>query len=74
MPSFKIIALLVLKKKILLKIFAIYRHGDNLSHVTMTIHANLYSLFLWMLHIKFGFDWPSGFREDVGIFWSYTCI
>ena len=28
-----------------------------------------------MLHIKFGFDWPSGFRgEDVWILWKYTCI
>ena len=34
-----------------------------------------HSLFPRMLHIKFGFDWPSHFREeDVRIFWSYTCI
>ena len=25
-----------------------------------------------MLHIKFGFDWPSGFRgEDVSLLWKY---
>ena len=25
--------------------------------------------------MKFGFDWPSGFREeDVSILWPYTCI
>ena len=28
-----------------------------------------------MLHIKFGFDWPSDFRgEDVLILWTYACI
>ena len=42
--------------------------------MTMTIYANFHSPFLRMLHIKFGFDWPSSFREDVRIFWSYTCI
>ena len=26
------------------------------------------------LHMKFGFDWPSGFREeDLCKWWSYTC-
>ena len=25
--------------------------------------------------MKFGFDWPSGFRtEDVSILWKFTCI
>ena len=24
--------------------------------------------------MKFGFDWPSGFRGDVSILWKYTCI
>ena len=57
-----------------LNIFAIYSHGGHLSHVTLTIYTNFHSLFLRMLHIKFGFDWPSGFREDVSILWSYTCI
>ena len=54
--------------------FFIYFHGGHLGHVTMTIYANFHSLFLSMLRIKFGFDWPSCFREDVRIFWSYTCI
>ena len=64
-PSFPIIG-----------IFVIYSHGGHLGHVTMTIYTNYHSLFLMMLHIKFGFDWQSGFKEeDVrGIFWSYTCI
>ena len=50
-----------------IKIFVIYSHGGHLGHVTMmmTIYASFHSLFLRMLHIKFGFDWPSSFREDV---------
>ena len=31
----------------------------------LTIHINLYSPFLRMLHTKFGFDWPCGIREDL---------
>ena len=46
-----------------LKVFAIYSHGRHLGHVTLTNYINFHSLFLRMLHIKFGFDWPSGFRE-----------
>ena len=61
--------LLALKKKIL-KISVIYSHGGHLDHVTMTIYANFHSLFMGMLHIKFGFDCPCGFREHVRIFWS----
>ena len=41
--------------------FAIYSHGDHLGHVTWTIYINFRSFFLRMLHMKFGFDWPSGF-------------
>ena len=48
-----------------LKVFAIYSHGGHLGHATLTIYINFHSLFLRMLHIKFGFDWPGGFREDV---------
>ena len=58
-----------------LNVFAIYSHGGHLGHVTLTIYTNFHSLFLRMFHKKFGFDWPSGFREeDVSILWSYTCI
>ena len=57
MPSFQIIGLMVQEKKIF-KGFATYSHGGN----------NFCSPFLRMLHIKFGFDWPSGFRgEDVSL-------
>ena len=49
--------------KKIFKILVIYSHGGHLGHVIMTIYANFHSLFLRMLHIKFGFDWPSGFRD-----------
>ena len=58
-----------------LKVSAIYSHGGHLGHVTLTIYINFRSLFLRMLHIMFGFHWPSGFRgEDVSLLWKYTCI
>ena len=54
MPSFRIIGLLVLEKKIF-KGFAIYRLLFPLPEDAP-----------YKSHIKFGFDWPSGFRgEDV---------
>ena len=38
----------------------------SLIHVTWTIHINFGSPFPRGLNMKFGFDWPSGFRgEDV---------
>ena len=46
------------------KIFTIYGHGGHLGHVTSTIYINFCSPFPMRLHIKFGFDWPSGFREE----------
>ena len=50
----------------ILKVFAIYSHGGHLGHVTLTVYTNFHCPFLTMLHIKFGFDWQSGFRgEDV---------
>ena len=61
------------EEEVFFKIFVIYSHGGHLGHLTMTIHANFHSLFMRTLRIKFGFDWPSGFREDVQLFWSYTC-
>ena len=55
-----------------LKVFSIYSHGGHLGHVTMTIYIYFHSFFLRMLQKKFGFDWPSGFREeDVSILWPY---
>ena len=49
-----------------LKVFTIYGRGGHLGHVTWTIYTNLGFPFPRRLHIKFGFDWPSGFGgEDV---------
>ena len=45
---------------------SVYGHGGHLGHVTWTIYTNFRSPFPRRLHIKFGFDWSSGFRgEDV---------
>ena len=57
---------LVLEKKLLKRFFTTYGPGGHLGHVTWTIYINICSHFPRRLHIKFGFDWPSGFRgEDV---------
>ena len=45
----------------LLMVFTIYGRGGHLGHVTWTIYINFGSPFPRRLHIKFGFDWPSGF-------------
>ena len=47
-----------------LKVLAIYSHGGHLGHVTWTIYIKFRSPFLRMLHMKFGFDWPSGFKGE----------
>ena len=46
------------------KVFTIYGHGGHLGHVTWTIYINFCSPFPRRLHIKFGFDWSSGFRGE----------
>ena len=51
------------------KVFTIYGHGGDLDHVTWTIYINFRSPFPRRLHIKFGFDWPSGFREEDLLKW-----
>ena len=45
-------------------VFAIYSHDGHLHHVTLTIYTKFHCVFLRMLHLKFGFNWPSGFREE----------
>ena len=47
-----------------LKVFTIYGRGGHLGHVTWTIYINFCSPFPRRLHIKFGFDWPSGFSGE----------
>ena len=44
------------------RVFTIYGRGGHLDHVTWTIYIKFRSSFPRRLHIKFGFDWPSGFR------------
>ena len=44
--------------------FAIHSHGGHLGHVTWTIFTNFRSTFLRMRHMKFGYDWPSGFLGE----------
>ena len=41
-----------------------YGHGAHLGNVTWISYIYIGSPFLLMLHIKFGFDWPSGFRGE----------
>ena len=39
--------------------------------MTVTIYINIRSPFSRRFHMKFGFDWPSGFRgKDVGTLWT----
>ena len=51
-------------EEVFLKVFTIYRHGGHLGHVTRTIYINFRPPSPRRLHIKFGFDWQSGFREE----------
>ena len=45
-------------------LITIYGHGSHLGHVTLIIYIHIDSPILYMLHMKFGFHWPSGFREE----------
>ena len=45
-------------------VFTTYGHGSHLGHVTSSIYIYTISPFLQMIRLKFGFDWPSGFREE----------
>ena len=36
---------------------------QHVGHVTWTMYTNFRSPFPFRFHIKFGFDWPSGFLE-----------
>ena len=46
------------------RVFTIYRHGGHLGHVTQMSRTKYRSPYPRRLHIKFGFDWPSGFGEE----------
>ena len=46
------------------KVFTIYGRGGHLGHVTKTININSGTPFSRRLHMKFCFDWLSGFLEE----------
>ena len=43
------------------RVFTIHGHGGHLGHVTKVPRTNFRSPYPRRLHIKFSFDWPSGF-------------
>ena len=47
-----------------LRVFTIYGRGCDLGHVTKMPRTNFRSPYPRRLHIKFGFDRASGFREE----------
>ena len=47
-----------------LRVFTIYGRGGHLGHVTQTPRTNFRYPYPRRLHIKFGFDRPSGFGEE----------
>ena len=48
-----------------LRVFTIYGRGGHLGHVTQMPRTKYRSPYPRRLHIKFGFDRPSGFGEDL---------
>ena len=48
-----------------LKVFTIYGHGGHLGHRAWISQSNFHYPYQWLLHTKFHFDWPSGFREEL---------
>ena len=47
-----------------LRVFIIYGPGGHLGHVTQVSRTKYCSPYPRRLHMKFGFDWPSGFGEE----------
>ena len=47
-----------------LRVFTIYGRGGHLGHVTQMRRTNFRSPYPTRLHITFGFDRASGFREE----------
>ena len=68
-PSHKAIGPLILEKKIFGRGFTIYGRGGHLGHVTQTLRTNFRFPIPLRLHMKFGFDRPSGFGEDLWKWW-----
>ena len=47
-----------------LKVFTIYGRGGHLGHVTQMLRTKFRSPYPKKLHIKYGFNWQSGFGEE----------
>ena len=47
-----------------LRVFTIYGCGGYLGDVTQTPRTNFCSPIPLRRHMKFGFDWPTGFGEE----------
>ena len=47
-----------------LRVFTIYGRGGHLGHLTQMPQTKYRSPYPRRLHIKFGFDQPSGFGEE----------
>ena len=45
--------------------YHIYGHGGHLEFRNKAVLAIFRSTNAWMLHLKFGYIWRSGFREEV---------
>ena len=55
------------------KVFTTNGRCGHLGHVTWPIYTNFGLPFPRRLHIKYGFDWPSGFGgEDILKWWTTT--
>ena len=52
------------RRRRFLMVLSIFEHGGYLGHVTWIIYINFRSPFPRRLHMKFGFDWSSGFRGE----------
>ena len=55
-----------------LRVFTMYGCGGHLSHVTLTPQTNFRFPIQLRLHMKFGFDRPSSFGEEVLWKWWTT--
>ena len=53
------------------RVFTIYGRGSHIGHVTSIMSINFHFLESESLHIKFIFDWPSGFWEKPVL--SFIC-
>ena len=52
------------------RVFTIYGHGGHLGHVTQTPRTNFCSPIPLRLYMKFNFDRPNGFGEDLWKWWT----